>query len=47
MLSNLARPLEVGDTVTVHLQFTRTGELRVEAPVLTYTDVVELLEGER
>jgi copper(I)-binding protein len=47
MLSRLAKPLEVGDTISVHVQFAQAGELRFEAVVLTYTDVVELLEGER
>ncbi len=44
MLSQLQRPLQLGDTVVVTLEFTRSGELTFPAAVLTYTDVVERLE---
>lgn len=44
MLSDLShRPL-VGDTMTVVLTFARAGAIEFDVPVLTYTDVVRLLE---
>ena len=47
MLSQLPRPLEVGDTISVTLQFACAGELTFNAVVLTYTEVVERLEREQ
>jgi len=47
MLSQLARPLEVGNTISVTLQFARIGELAFDAIVLTYTEVVERLDPEQ
>ena len=44
MLSELAAPLEVGQTLPVALVFARGGTVRFAAPVLTYTDVVQRLE---
>lgn len=46
MLSHLSQPIEVGDTISVTLQFARAGELSFDAAVLTYTDVVGRLESE-
>jgi len=47
MLSRLQQPLQLGDTVTVTLEFARAGDLTFTASVLTYTDVVERLEPEQ
>jgi len=44
MFSNLSEPLRRGDTVDVTLTFALAGEVTFGAPVLTYTEVVELLE---
>jgi hypothetical protein len=44
MLTRLGDPLEVGDTIAVALAFAREDTLRFQAPVLSYTDVVERLE---
>jgi copper(I)-binding protein len=46
MLSQLAQPLEVGDSIAVTLRFSQAGDLGFAAAVLTYTDVVERLEPE-
>ncbi len=40
MLQNVARPLAVGDTVTLHLTFEPNLSLTVKAPLLTYTDAI-------
>ena len=40
----IGEPLRTGDTISVTLSFTRAGEVGFQAPVLTYTEVVELLE---
>jgi copper(I)-binding protein len=45
MLTELSAPLEVGQTVPVALVFARGGTVRFAVPVLTYTDVVQRLEG--
>ena len=45
MITGLTRPLEVGDTLGVTLTFTRGGAVELQAPVLTYTDVMERLES--
>lgn len=44
MLSQLPHPLVVGDTISVTLQFARTGDVSFSAAVLTYTEVVQRLE---
>lgn len=44
MLSHLTRPLALGDSLTVTLGFSGGVDLRVVAPVMTYTDVVERLD---
>jgi copper(I)-binding protein len=44
MLTELPAPLSAGDTIDVETVFARAGTLRFQAPVLTYTDVVEQLE---
>ena len=44
MFSGLAGPLEVGDSIAVALAFARADTVRFRAPVLTYTEVVELRE---
>lgn len=43
MLHRLTRPAAVGDTLTLHLQFAQAGEVVVRAPVLRYTEAIELL----
>ena len=43
MLEGLRRPLAVGDTVTLQLQFNQGGPLTVRVPVLNYTDAVSEL----
>jgi len=40
MFEGLRRPLAIGDTVTITLQFDRGGPVSVRAPVLNYTDAV-------
>jgi copper(I)-binding protein len=45
MLTDLATPLRVGDTLRVTITFARGGTLMLDAPVLTYTDVLERLEA--
>ena len=45
MITALSQPLEVGDTLAVTLTFTRGGAVGINAPVLTYTDVMERLES--
>jgi copper(I)-binding protein len=45
MLTELRAPLEVGQTVPVALVFARGGTVRFAVPVLTYTEVVQRLEG--
>ena len=45
MLSNLSHRPSVGDTIAVVLTFSRAGVIEFHAPVLTYTDVVRLLEN--
>ena len=45
MITDLTNPLEVGDTLGVTLTFTRGGAVELDAPVLTYTDVLERLES--
>jgi copper(I)-binding protein len=45
MITELIRPLQVGDTLGVTLTFTRGGAVGLQAPVLTYTDVMERLES--
>jgi copper(I)-binding protein len=44
MITGLAQPLAVGDTIAVALAFARADTLRFRAPVLTYTEVVQRLE---
>jgi periplasmic copper chaperone A len=41
MLAGLTRPLAIGDTVTLELQFARAGRVTVRAPVLRFTEAVE------
>lgn len=43
MLSDLSHRPAVGDTLAVVLTFTRSGAIEFSAPVLTYTEVVQLL----
>ena len=44
MITQLDRPLLLGDTLHVTLEFARAGELPFDAAVLSYTDVVQRLE---
>ncbi len=46
MLTELAAPLTVGDTVELRAIFTSADTLTVRAPVLTYTQLVERLDSE-
>ncbi len=43
MLEGLRRPLAVGDTVALQLQFGTAGPVTVRVPVLNYTDAVSEL----
>ena len=45
MLANLGVALQVGDTIRVQLEFARAGSLQLPVAVLTYTEVVRLLEA--
>jgi copper(I)-binding protein len=45
MLTGLAKPVQVGDTVEIALTFARAGTVSVRAAALTYTEVVERLES--
>jgi len=47
LLTGLTRPLEVGDTVPLTLEFERAGESSVDATVETYDQVAEQLIGPR
>ncbi len=40
MLQGLSRRLALGDTVTLRLTFSPSGEVTVRAPLLTYTDAI-------
>jgi copper(I)-binding protein len=44
MLTGLLQPPQVGDTMDVSLTFSRASRISFSVPVLTYTDVVRLLE---
>lgn len=42
MLGDLTRPLEAGDTVLLHFRFARADSIVVRAPVLRYSEAIEL-----
>ena len=44
MITRLDRPLLLSDTLHVTLELARAGELPFDAPVLSYTDVVQQIE---
>jgi len=46
MLTELAAPLAVGDTVELSAIFTSADTLTIRAPVLTYSQLVERLDSE-